>query len=118
MLTSAHILSILALSFSQSSEGVEIPDFLQDIIVSLESERPENAPEEIWQFVLEERTVFYIAPRYCCDLPSILYDATGNVICHPDGGIVGAGDGQCLDFFKLRSDGVRLWRHPGLDEGK
>jgi hypothetical protein len=40
---------------------------------------------------------------------SILYDANGKLICRPDGGIAGSGDGKCPDFLAKRKDGWRLW---------
>lgn len=45
----------------------------------------------------------------CCDLKSDLYDANGNLICHPDGGYAGTGDGKCQEFFAERKDGRQLW---------
>jgi hypothetical protein len=41
-----------------------------------------------------------------------LYDAVGNVLCAPDGGIDGRGDGQCADFRSQRTGGSRVWEDP------
>jgi len=43
------------------------------------------------------KTYFYIPP-YCCDMFGDLYDDTCNLICHPDGGFSGIGDGSCPDI--------------------
>lgn len=42
------------------------------------------------------KPVYYV-PARCCDIPSELYDETGHLICHPDGGFAG-GDGKCPSF--------------------
>ena len=54
------------------------------------------------------RTVYYIPP-VCCDQLGQLYDQNCNLICNPDGGITGAGDGKCQDFFSSRTNGILLW---------
>lgn len=108
------ILSAVPVSAAQS----EFPAFLAGVISSLENESAATSPEEIWSYFFDNKNVYYVAPRYCCDLPSTLYDASGNVLCYPDGGIAGVGDGRCPTFFENRSNGVRIWRHPGLDQDK
>jgi len=40
----------------------------------------------------------------CCDIPSVLYDTAGTVVCAPDGGFIGRGDGRCPDFISQRSN--------------
>jgi hypothetical protein len=54
----------------------------------------------------------YYVPSKCCDVPSVLYDSAGAVVCSPDGGITGKGDGRCTDFFDARRDEVVVWRDP------
>ena len=58
--------------------------------------------------------MFYVPPA-CCDVPSELYDHDGNLICGPDGGIRGTGDGKCPDFFEKRREGTLIWRDPRTD---
>ena len=51
----------------------------------------------------------YYVPPQCCDQFSTLYDADGAVICAPDGGITGRGDGKCPDFFQSRTNEKLFW---------
>ena len=37
-------------------------------------------------------------PLYCCKVVDKLVDSKGLLICNPDGGINGTGDGKCKDF--------------------
>jgi hypothetical protein len=39
-----------------------------------------------------------------------LYDANRNIICAPGGGFSGAGDGQCPDFFQVRTNEKLIWQ--------
>jgi hypothetical protein len=68
-----------------------------------------NPPQSIWRYEYNGQTVYYL-PAQCCDQFSQLYDAKGNLICAPDGGFSGTGDGKCPDFAKTRKNGIVIWR--------
>jgi len=68
-----------------------------------------NAPAFVARYDYQGRVVYYVAPR-CCDIPSVLYDSAGTVVCAPDGGFTGGGDGRCPDFIAQRSNEKILWR--------
>jgi hypothetical protein len=53
--------------------------------------------------------VYFLPVYQCCDFFSTLFDAQGEIICHPDGGITGHGDGRCPDFFDERENGRIVW---------
>lgn len=67
-----------------------------------------NPPAKIYSYKYNGQTVYYVPPR-CCDIPSVLYDENCNIICYPDGGFSGIGDGRCNDFFASRTDGKLIW---------
>ncbi|QJX49191.1 hypothetical protein HMJ29_07090 [Hymenobacter taeanensis] len=48
----------------------------------------------------------------CCDQYTTLYSSAGKVLCHPDGGLTGRGDGQCPDFAKTRTEERLVWQDP------
>lgn len=54
--------------------------------------------------------IYYYFTAACCDAYSTLYDERCNTICHPDGGITGAGDGQCPSYVNDDS----FWEHTEL----
>jgi len=77
-----------------------------------------NPPASITQYEYKGQAVYYIPPR-CCDITSTLYDADGNIVGHPDGGITGQGDGRVPDFFDERTNEKAIWvdsrtHDPGL----
>lgn len=57
----------------------------------------------VWRCIYKNQIVYYLPPR-CCDIPSVLYNEPGNIICSPDGGFTGRGDGRCQDFFEERKN--------------
>ncbi|TSC78333.1 MAG: hypothetical protein G01um101433_274 [Parcubacteria group bacterium Gr01-1014_33] len=85
------------------------PSWIKKLITEEESDRVANPPASLTQFEYKNQTVYYL-PSRCCDIPSILYDENGNVICSPDGGFTGRGDGKCSDFFKTRQNGKVIWK--------
>ncbi len=86
-----------------------IPAWLKALIDELKAEPVANPPAQMIQFTYHGATVYYLPPR-CCDIMSILYDADGNVLCSPDGGLTGKGDGRCPDFIETIKDEVVIWR--------
>jgi len=77
--------------------------WLNSLIDQFRNEPVTNPPRSIYQYDYNGKTVYYVPP-ICCDQYSTLYDACGNVICAPDGGFTGNGDGQCPDFFTARKN--------------
>ena len=86
----------------------ENPVWLTQLIEKLKSEPVANPPASIIEYKYRGQTV-YFRPAPCCDRMSILYDYSGRIIGHPDGGIDGQGDGIALDFFEVRTGGKTVW---------
>jgi hypothetical protein len=83
--------------------------WLATLMRELQSGPVSNPPAFIARYTYRQQLVYYIPPR-CCDMPSDLYDAAGALICHPDGGFTGRGDGRCSDFFAERTNEEIVWR--------
>jgi hypothetical protein len=73
------------------------------------SDRSYRIPPRIVQYKYNGGTVYYIPPLFP-DGFSDLLDSACNMICHPDGGITGKGDGKCKDFFTSRTDEKVIWK--------
>jgi len=76
---------------------VNIPNCVERKIKEIKKEDVRNPPAEVWQWKVNEKIYYYITSD-CCDKFNYLYDDNCNVVCAPDGGITGAGDGNCPDF--------------------
>ena len=85
------------------------PEWLLTLISEILAEQATNPPAQILRYDYNGSTVYYV-PASCCDIFSDLYDAGGKLICHPDGGITGTGDGLCRDFISTRTNEVLVWR--------
>jgi hypothetical protein len=101
---------ILLTGCSQSPQSGN-PDWVDQLIKKIESEPVGNPPQSIWRYEFNSQVVYYV-PAQCCDMYSTLYDATGNVICAPDGGLTGKGDGRCTDFYTHRTNEQLVWQDP------
>ncbi|AKD05558.1 hypothetical protein PKOR_06270 [Pontibacter korlensis] len=86
----------------------ESPTWLTKLIGELKLETPANPPAKIYRYTYGGQEVYYLTGR-CCDVPSQLFDAKGNLLCEPDGGITGKGDGRCPDFFEQRKNETIVW---------
>jgi hypothetical protein len=89
----------------------EYPEWITSLIASYEQDSVGNPPQSIWQYIYNGQTVYYVPPQ-CCDQYSTLYDANGDLICAPDGGLTGKGDGKCTDFFQERKNEKLIWNDP------
>ena len=85
------------------------PDWLDALIAQIQVEDVTEPPTEISRYRYRGETVYYRTAR-CCDIRSIVYDAEGNVLCEPEGGVGGGGDDRCADFLATRTDEVLIFR--------
>jgi hypothetical protein len=70
---------------------------------------PQTPPATIWQYTYNG-SVVYLVPAPCCDRFNPLYNVDCEIICHPDGGITGKGDGKCNYFHSSATDKELLWK--------
>ena len=108
-----NVLNCIRIHISTSSQPtiLEIPDCIDELIIKFQNEPVGSPPQSIWQYEYNGDTVYYV-PAQCCDQLSILYDSECNIICAPDGGFSGHGDGRCPDFFANRTSEKLVWKDP------
>jgi hypothetical protein len=102
--------TILLAGCSQPIQAAN-PAFVDKLITQFKSDPVGNPPQSIWSSEYNGQVVYFI-PAQCCDQYSTLYDSSGNVICAPDGGLTGKGDGKCPDFFSQRANEQVVWKDP------
>jgi len=85
----------------------DVPDWLAARLRPTTARPGDSPPAWVARYEYDGRTVYYFPPR-CCDIPSELYDAAGNLLCRPDGGFVD-GDERCPDFLARRRGGEIVW---------
>jgi hypothetical protein len=86
-----------------------LPASVTTLIHELEAQPPSNPPAFVASYDYGGQVVYYVPPR-CCDIFGDLYNAAGQIICHPDGGLAGHGDGRCPDFATQRTNEKIIWR--------
>jgi len=87
------------------------PPCIQAKIDEIAAQEVSNPPVRVYSYRYAGKKVYYFTPR-CCDAASRLYDESCTLICSPDGGITGRGDGRCRDFFSTRTDEELVWADP------
>jgi hypothetical protein len=85
--------------------------WMQALIAKLASEPAGSPPTQIIEYEYRNSLVYFVPVHQCCDLMSDLYDLDGHLMCHPDGGFAGQGDGRCADFLTQRSHARVVWSH-------
>lgn len=115
MKTSALLFLLLAIPAFRCSDPESPldsePAWVRERIRDFEAAPVGNPPQSIWKYEYNGQNVYYIPPQ-CCDQFGILYDVKGNILCAPDGGIGGGGDGRCPDFREKRTKEELVWRDP------
>lgn len=66
-------------------------------------------PRSVVEYEYKGQKVYYINMP-CCDFFNELYDSTGKLLGHPDGGITGRGDGKLPDFAKEKAKERIVWK--------
>lgn len=99
-LSSVYILIglfFLNASCEKSNLNIDAPNCVQNEIKKIKIEEVRNPPAQVWKWEADGQTYYYITSD-CCDQYNYLYNNNCDVICAPDGGITGLGDGNCPDF--------------------
>ena len=93
------------------SDTASRPQWLQVRIADVLAERKRNPITRILRYDYGGQSVYYISAP-CCDQYSQVFDSKGKLVCSPDGGITGKGDGQCPDFEKSKTNEKLVWQDP------
>lgn len=87
----------------------DIPQCIRTMVDDAASAPVKNPPSSVIEYQYKESTVYYVPPS-CCDVPSTLFDAQCKVICEPNGGLAGEGDGKCTDFLTVAKKQRTIWQ--------
>jgi len=92
------ILFVFALSSCEKIDlEKEAPGCVEGIIREIKREPVRNPPASVWEWKVDGKTYYYITSD-CCDQFNFLYDDSCKVVCAPDGGLTGSGDGNCPEL--------------------
>ncbi|MBS1929060.1 MAG: hypothetical protein IT254_12850 [Chitinophagaceae bacterium] len=88
---------------------LDVPACVKSLIKKFSQEEMTNPPRAVYRYSYKGNTVYFV-PAICCDFYSDLFDDHCNLLGHPDGGIMGKGDGKVPDFFDKRTDPYLIWK--------
>lgn len=89
--------TLIASACSKIETSERVPNCVEHKIKKILDEPVWNPPAKVWKWEVDGDTYFYFTSD-CCDQFNILYDDKCNVVCAPDGGYSGGGDGNCPQF--------------------
>ena len=92
-----------------ASETAALPSCVDKLIAELKNRESKNVPVTVSQYEFKGQTVFYVSAKYPDDYGTV-YNQNCEVICHPDGGITGRGDGKCTGFFEEAKNQKIVWQ--------
>lgn len=107
------LILFLLVAFScvkDKTQNAGLPTCIQAKIEIIKGFPVENPPKEVWKWYVDGNTYYYFSAA-CCDQYSELYDSSCNLVCHPDGGITGTGDGNCPSFSGQITKTL-VWKDP------
>jgi uncharacterized protein YbjT (DUF2867 family) len=109
--TSANTVTPVPVPMRAASDTTARPPWLKDRIAAVLAERKRNPITRILRYTYGGQTVYYESAP-CCDQLSHVFDTKGRLICQPDGGLTGKGDGKCPDFDKNKTNEKLVWQDP------
>lgn len=92
-------LIFLNTSCEKSNLNIDAPNCIENEIKKIKIEEVRNPPAEVWKWEVDGLTYYYITSD-CCDQYNYLYNNNCDIICAPDGGLIGSGDGNCPNFME------------------
>jgi hypothetical protein len=107
-LAATVVVGLVACGADKGTDPLQMP-WLEELIRQVQTAPVTNPPTVIYEYRYLGQTVYFV-PARCCDIWSALYDDKGTLVCHPDGGLTGRGDGRCADFATARTDPRVIWR--------
>ena len=75
----------------------KVPNCIESKIKKILEKEVQNPPAKVYEWKDDENTYYYFTSG-CCDQFNYLYDDRCDVVCAPDGGFTGGGDGNCPSF--------------------
>jgi len=93
------IAGVLMSANSSLAEEYQFPDWITKLIEKEKTGVVANPPASLSRCNYKGRPVYYLPPR-CCDIPGVLYDENGTVICNPSGGLTGGVTADVLIFSR------------------
>ena len=88
---------VLLATCDQSNLDIDAPSCIEQKIAEILDVAVANPPTQVWKWEVDDEIYYYITAD-CCDQYNYLYDENCEIICAPDGGLSGEGDGNCPDF--------------------
>jgi hypothetical protein len=92
------LLSLTFISCEDLNLKKDVPNCIERKIRQFKKDAVDNPPKQVWEWKVNGTTYYYIT-GHGADCLHYLYDDNCKVVCAPDGGTFGTGDGKCPKFY-------------------
>jgi hypothetical protein len=82
-------------SCDDSNKHSTLPECVEKQLFTQDMTR--KPPIEVWKWEVDGNTYYYFVSD-CCDQYNYLFTSNCEMVCAPDGGFSGKGDGKCPEF--------------------
>ena len=89
--------SLVLVRCKEVDTAVDVPSCIERKIRKIKREDVRNPPAKVWKWE-DAGQIYYYITSDCCDQFNYLHDKNCDIVCAPDGGFTGGGDGTCPDF--------------------
>jgi hypothetical protein len=89
------LLAMLVMDCDRSDDYEGLPMCVEKQLTKQDAVR--KPPVEVWRWNVDDKTYYYFRSE-CCDQYNYLFDDNCEIVCAPDGGFSGKGDGTCPQF--------------------
>ena len=88
---------VISMSCEDNDLNIDAPFCIEQKIEEIIDNEVANPPIQVWRWEADGQIYYYITSD-CCDQFNYLYNENCEIVCAPDGGISGEGDGNCPEF--------------------
>lgn len=92
-----------------SCNKLDVPKDTPRCIKKLIRNEMKGCLSKVYKYYYNNQVVYLFEPENCPDELYYLYDEDCNLICSPDGGLSGLGDGTCPDFYQSAINQELIW---------
>ncbi len=100
-------LVLVVLGCEKSDLDLDASSCIESKIRELKRVEVQNPPAQVWKWEADGNILYYFTSD-CCDQYNYLYNENCEIVCAPDGGITGNGDGNC-PVFTTEIEKTLIW---------
>lgn len=106
-------LFLFLFTITSACAKISVPKGTPYAIKKLIRKEQKHCLSKVYNYNFEGQKYYYFQNGHggCADSFNDLYNEKGELLCHPDGGISGGGDGKCGDYYIGINNALLIWEN-------